>query len=135
MIGLILFFGVLVAAGTLVDIVVNILHLEDVFSENSIQMLQGFSLYSNTIKLFHCPETGREGSLDCIHGIRSSFTYDSEKQNYQVHFHGLGGSGAWLQHVQWANILLKLVGESKLFSLGTVSANGLSRKDNFQMYL
>ena len=72
MIGVILFFGVLVAAGTLVDIVVNILHLEEeVFSERTIQMLQGFSLYSNTIKLFHCPETGKEGSLDCIHGIRS----------------------------------------------------------------
>ena len=71
MIGLILFFGVLVAAGTLVDIVVNILHLEDVFSEKSIQMLQGFSLYSNTIKLFNCPDPGKEGSLDCIHGIRS----------------------------------------------------------------
>ena len=79
MIGVILFFGVLVAAGTLVDIVVNILHLEDVFSEKSIQMLQGFSLYSNTIKLFHCPETGKDGSLDCIHGIRSSATFDSVK--------------------------------------------------------
>ena len=71
MIGVIIFFGVLVAAGTLVDIVINILHLEEqVFSEKAIQMLQGFSLYSNTIKLFHCTETSKDGSLDCIHGIR-----------------------------------------------------------------
>lgn len=87
MIGVILFFGMLVAAGTLVDIVVNILHLEEVFSEKSIQMLQGFSLYSNTIKLFHCPETGKDGSLDCIHGIRSSMTFGSVAQeNNMIRF-------------------------------------------------
>ena len=100
MIGVIIFFGVLVAAGTLVDIVTNILHLEEqVFSEKAIQMLQGFSLYSNTIKLFHCPETSKDGSLDCIHGIRSVVPLNFSLRLYQVHFHGLGGGGAWLQHV------------------------------------
>ena len=72
MIGVIIFFGVLVIAGTLVDLVINILQLDDIFSERAVQFLQGFSLYTNTIKLFHCPEPGKEGSLDCIHGIRSS---------------------------------------------------------------
>ena len=71
MIGVIIFFGVLVITGTLVDVVINILQLDDIFSEKAVQFLQGFSLYTNTIKLFHCPEPGKEGSLDCIHGIRS----------------------------------------------------------------
>ena len=84
MISVILFFGVLVVAGTLVDIVINILHLEEVFSEKAIQILQGFSIYSNTIKLFHCPDTGKDGSLDCIHGIRSSVTFGSVAQENSI---------------------------------------------------
>ena len=70
MIGVIIFFGVLVITGTLVDVVINILQLDDIFPEKAVQFLQGFSLYTNTIKLFQCPEPGKEGSLDCIHGIR-----------------------------------------------------------------
>jgi len=70
MIGVIAFFVVLVFIGTLIDIVLNILHLDDVFPDKAVQVFQGFSLYSNTLKLFHCPEPGNPGSLDCINGIR-----------------------------------------------------------------
>jgi len=70
MMGVIAFFAGLVLIGTVVDITLNILHLDDVFSESFIQKFQGFSLYSNTIKLFHCPEPGASGALDCINGIR-----------------------------------------------------------------
>ena len=47
-----------------------------------------------------------------FHHIESdSFTHE---KLYQVHFHGLGGSGPWLQYVsKWTNILLKLVGKLK----------------------
>ena len=79
MIGVILFFGGIVAAGSVVDIGINILHLDDAFSEKTIKLLQGFSLYSNTIKLFHCPDPGKEGSLDCIHGIRSLIPQNQNK--------------------------------------------------------
>ena len=64
------FFAGLVLIGTVVDVTLNILHLDDVFSESFVQKFQGFSLYTNTIKLFHCPEPGASGSLDCINGIR-----------------------------------------------------------------
>ena len=70
MIAVIAFFAVLVTVGTVVDSAVNILHLEGVFSDKTIQLVQGFSLYTNTLKLFHCPESGKPGSLDCINGIR-----------------------------------------------------------------
>jgi len=70
MMGVIAFFAGLVFIGTVVDVTLNILHLDDVFSESFVQKFQGFSLYTNTIKLFHCPEPGASGSLDCINGIR-----------------------------------------------------------------
>ena len=70
MMGVIAFFAVLVLIGTVVDVTLNILHLDDVFSESLVQKFQGFSLYTNTLKLFHCPEAGASGSLDCINGIR-----------------------------------------------------------------
>jgi hypothetical protein len=70
MMGVIAFFAGLVLIGTVVDVTLNILHLDDVFSESFVQKFQGFSLYTNTIKLFHCPEPGASGSLDCINGIR-----------------------------------------------------------------
>ena len=70
MIGVIAFFAGLVLIGTVVDVILNILHLDDVFSESFVQKFQGFSLYTNTIKLFNCPEPGASGSLDCINGIR-----------------------------------------------------------------
>jgi hypothetical protein len=72
MIGVVSFFAVLVILGTLVDTILNILHLEGVFSDKTVQLLQGFSLYTNTLKLFNCPEPGASGSLDCINGIRWS---------------------------------------------------------------
>ena len=70
MMGVVAFFAGLVLIGTVVDVTLNILHLDDVFSESFVQKFQGFSLYTNTIKLFHCPESGASGSLDCINGIR-----------------------------------------------------------------
>ena len=70
MMGVIAFFAGLVLIGTVVDVTLNILHLDDVFSESFVQKFQGFSLYTNTLKLFHCPEPGASGSLDCINGIR-----------------------------------------------------------------
>ena len=83
MIGIIAFFCSLVLAGTTVDVLINLLHL-DIFPDfvvqvevevvsTMVQVVQGFSLYTNTTKLFHCPEPGTTpGSLDCINGIRSN---------------------------------------------------------------
>ena len=78
MMGVIAFFAGLVIIGTVVDITINILNLDEVFSENFVQHFQGFSLYTNTIKLFHCPEPGAPGSLDCINGIR----FGSDKRSF-----------------------------------------------------
>ena len=78
MMGVIAFFAGLVLIGTVVDITINILNLDEVFSENFVQHFQGFSLYTNTIKLFHCPEPGAPGSLDCINGIR----FGSDKRRF-----------------------------------------------------
>ena len=78
MMGVIAFFAGLVIIGTVVDITINILNLDEVFSENFVQHFQGFSLYTNTIKLFHCPEPGAPGSLDCINGIR----FGSDKRRF-----------------------------------------------------
>ena len=77
MMGVIAFFAGLVLIGTVVDITLNILHLDDVFSESFVQKFQGFSFYSNTIKLFHCPEPGASGALDCINGIRSNISINT----------------------------------------------------------
>ena len=78
MMGVIALFAGLVIIGTVVDITINILNLDEVFSENFVQHFQGFSLYTNTIKLFHCPEPGAPGSLDCINGIR----FGSDKRSF-----------------------------------------------------
>ena len=78
MMGVIAFFAGLVIIGTVVDITINILNLDEVFSDNFVQHFQGFSLYTNTIKLFHCPEPGAPGSLDCINGIR----FGSDKRSF-----------------------------------------------------
>jgi len=70
MIGIIAFFCSLVLAGTTLDVLINLLNL-DIFPDFVVQVVQGFSLYTNTTKLFHCPEPGTTpGSLDCINGIR-----------------------------------------------------------------
>ena len=86
MIGIIAFFSFLVLVGTTVDILLNLLHL-DIFPDfvvqvevvvvsTVVQVVQGFSLYTNTTKLFHCPDPGTTpGSLDCINGIRSPATH------------------------------------------------------------
>ena len=81
MMGVIAFFAGLVLIGTVVDITLNILHLDDVFSESFVQKFQGFSLYTNTIKLFHCPEPGASGALDCINGIRSNISIKTKNSN------------------------------------------------------
>ena len=82
MMGVIAFFAGLVLIGTVVDVTLNILHLDDVFSESFVQKFQGFSLYTNTIKLFHCPEPGASGSLDCINGIRFRVQGQHDNKKY-----------------------------------------------------
>ena len=44
MMGVIAFFAGLVIIGTVVDITINILNLDEVFSDNFVQHFQGFSL-------------------------------------------------------------------------------------------
>ena len=61
-------FGVLILTGTVIDIVLNILHL-DVVPHKLVQIFQGFSLYQNTLKLFNT-RSGGSDSLDRINGIR-----------------------------------------------------------------
>ena len=70
MIAVISAFVLLVTIGTVVDVTLNVLSLDSVFSEKVVRLFQGFSIYTNTLKLFHCPEPGSTGSLDCINGIR-----------------------------------------------------------------
>ena len=70
MIAVISAFVILVTIGTVVDVTLNILNLDNIFSEKVVRLFQGFSIYTNTLKLFHCPESGSSGSLDCINGIR-----------------------------------------------------------------
>merc|ERR550517_1016746 len=138
MIGVISFFGVLVASGTLVDIVVNILHLEEeVFSEKAIQMLQGFSLYSNTIKLFNCPDPGKEGSLDCIHGIRFiSMAWVVVGHGYSMFQSGQIFSSNWLSAINgfmssgaFALVVNEWVSVDSFFLLGATLLSYLTLKE------
>ena len=68
MIAIFVVFGVLILTGTVIDVVLNILHL-DVVPDKLVQIFQGFSLYQNTLKLFNTGGGGAD-SLDCINGIR-----------------------------------------------------------------
>ena len=66
MMGVIAFFAGLVFIGTVVDVTLNILHLDDVFSESFVQKFQGFSLYTNTIKLFQYYLIFHNNSIELI---------------------------------------------------------------------
>jgi peptidoglycan/LPS O-acetylase OafA/YrhL len=68
MISIVLLFILIVSVGTLIDVALNHLKL-DFIPDVLIQVFQGFSAYSNTVKIF---STGaaRPDSLACINGIR-----------------------------------------------------------------
>ena len=60
---------IIVFLGTLVDMAKNIFRIEKLNSCNWIKTLEGFSAYSNTIKIFSTGKSSPE-SLSCINGIR-----------------------------------------------------------------
>ena len=76
-------FGTLIAIGTIADGILNIMKLEIIpekFLQVALnlkaldyilftQVFQGFSAYSNTLKLFNT-ENRNPDSLSCINGIR-----------------------------------------------------------------
>ena len=62
MIAIFVVFGVLILTGTVIDVVLNILHL-DVVPHKLVQIFLGFSLYQNTLKLFNT-RSGGSDSLD-----------------------------------------------------------------------
>ena len=83
MITLFAIFGTLIATGTIADGILNIMKLEIIpekFLQVALnlkaldyilltQVFQGFSAYSNTLKLFNT-ENRNPDSLSCINGIR-----------------------------------------------------------------
>ena len=74
MIGVLSFFGLLVIAGTLVDLGENIL-LKKFRTTSWFQNLYGFSAYSNTVKIFSTSNSPTD-VIGCINGIRFlSFTW------------------------------------------------------------
>jgi len=121
MIGVIAFFAGLVLIGTVVDITLNILHLDAVFSDDFVQKFQGFSLYTNTIKLFHCPQPGASGSLDCINGIR----FLSMSWVLIGHAYTNWMQGIFVNNPNW---LFKYMGEHGEFA---VISNALPSVDSF----
>jgi len=68
MIGIVVFFAILLVIGTIVDVSIKYLEAE-FYSERFVQVFQGFSLYTNTVKLF-TTDNVRPDSLHCINGIR-----------------------------------------------------------------
>ena len=65
--------GTIVIASTLLDLMATEMEMSYV-KVRGLPMIQGFSLYSNLIKLFHVEAAGGEeggGNLSCIHGIRA----------------------------------------------------------------
>lgn len=66
MIGLLVIFAILILAGTLVDLAVNVLKILDL-PQHHLAMLQGFSAYSNSIKILN---TKVSGDLSCINGLK-----------------------------------------------------------------
>jgi len=68
MIGVIGFFALLITIGTFIDVTLKYLQVK-FYPEKLIQLFQGFSLYSNTVKLFKTDNV-RPDSLTSINGIR-----------------------------------------------------------------
>ena len=68
MIAVVAVFGFLVFIGTILDFFYNVIKME--ISQKILQIFHGFSLYSNTLKLFNTDCGRSEDSLSCIHGIR-----------------------------------------------------------------
>ena len=61
-------FVLLILIGTIVDLSIKYLNA-DFFNERFVQVFQGFSWYTNTVKLF-TTDNIRPDSLSCINGIR-----------------------------------------------------------------
>ena len=68
MITIIAIIGLLLAIGTFIDLTIKCLHA-DVYPEKLVQIFQGFSVYTNTVKLFDTSNV-RPDSLTSINGIR-----------------------------------------------------------------
>ena len=68
MISIIIAFAILITIGTIVDLSIKYLNA-DIFNERFVQVFQGFSWYTNTVKLF-TTDNIRPDSLSCINGIR-----------------------------------------------------------------
>jgi len=136
MMGVIAFFAGLVIIGTVVDITINILNLDEVFSENFVQHFQGFSLYTNTIKLFHCPEPGAPGSLDCINGIRFlSMSWVLIGHGYTMWLQGIFLNNPWWlysymqEHGEFAVIANALPSVDSFFLIGATLLSYLTLKE------
>jgi peptidoglycan/LPS O-acetylase OafA/YrhL len=74
MLAVVTVMGVLVVVSTLLDLMATEMEMS-YFVVPGLGIVQGFSLYSNIIKLFHVAAEegggGGEGNLACIHGIRA----------------------------------------------------------------
>ncbi|XP_023337485.1 nose resistant to fluoxetine protein 6 isoform X2 [Eurytemora carolleeae] len=61
-------FSIVIIIGTFIDLTIKFFQA-DIYSERCIQVFQGFSAYSNIVKLFSTNNV-RSDSLTCINGIR-----------------------------------------------------------------
>ena len=68
MIGIITFMAVLLTIGTFIDVTIKCLQIS-CYPDKMIQLFQGFSVYTNTVKLFKTDNV-RPDSLTSINGIR-----------------------------------------------------------------
>ena len=68
MIVVIAIFALLLVAGTLVDVLKTFFSVQ-VLSEDKTKIVQGFSAYTNTLKLFKTQDLNPDALL-CINGIR-----------------------------------------------------------------
>ena len=66
MIAVLVVFAILVLAGTLVDLAVNVLKILDL-PQHYLGMMQGFSAYHNSKKILN---TQGSGDLACINGLK-----------------------------------------------------------------
>ena len=68
MIAIVLFIAALLTIGTFIDLTLKCLHV-NCYPKKMIQLFQGFSIYTNTVKLF-TTDNVRADSLTSINGIR-----------------------------------------------------------------
>ena len=66
MIAVLVIFAILILAGTLADLAVNVLKILEL-PRHYLAMLQGFSAYSNSKKILN---TEGSGDLACINGLK-----------------------------------------------------------------